>query len=650
MLIPRPGVRFGPYPERPRNGTPWSSYHAELAYARLHAVRAPSAREKARFVAAVHAKRDVLNGCDIEFIAASAKRLRSRLNLEGMTPELVAEVFALIDACMRFHLKITLHDTQLVAAWLLLDRRLVEMQTGEGKTLAVALAAVTGALAGIPVHVVTANDYLVTRDAAILTPVCQTLGLSVGAIVGTTPGSERPRIYRSDITYCTAKELAFDYLRDHLATAENDRPSPYVQQNLRGLCMAIVDEADNVLIDEARMPLILSGHAPATGQEAFYRQALFLAAQLKPKIDYQLNHAQRSAALTAAGRERAKTMGEHMGGAWRTSRRREEMLCYALAAQHLFLKERHYLVIGNEVIIIDDNTGRTAPGRVWSQGLHQLIETKENCKLTQQQHTVAQTTFQRFFLRYLRLSGISGTVSEARNELLAVYGLPVATVSLQFPSQRRMLPGRVFADTDAQWRYVVSQVMALRAAGRPVLIGTDSVNDSETLSARLTQAGVPHAVLNARFDAEEARIIAAAGQAGAVTVSTNMAGRGTDIRLDAAVRAAGGLHVIACQANDSRRIDRQLYGRCGRQGEPGSVEHLYCLGDSFAPLPKTAMAKAAASGLRRAGNEDELPQWFVPLARLAQRLRERRRRREQWFLLLRERQMDTRLAFAGESE
>lgn len=646
MLIPRPGVRFGTYPERERSGERWSSYFAELIRARLFAVRSPSARDRARFIASVHAKRAVLEGCDIEFIVASVTRLRPRLNLEGMTTELTAEVFALIDACMRFHLKITLHDTQLVAAWLLLDRRLVEMQTGEGKTLTVALAAMTGALAGIPVHVVTANDYLVARDAAILKPLCQTLGLSVGAVVGTTPSIDRPFVYRSDITYCTAKELAFDYLRDHLASTGEGGSSPHPQQNLRGLCMAIVDEADNVLIDEARMPLILSGQAANTGQAAFYRQALFLAAQLKPDVDYRLDPAQRCAHLTEAGQKRAEVLSLHMGGAWLGSRRREEMLSLALAAQHLFLKERHYLVVDDKVIIIDDTTGRIAPGRVWSQGLHQLIETKENCPLTEQQHTLAQTTFQRFFLRYLRLSGISGTVSEARNELLAVYGLPVTKVALQFPCKRKMLPGRVFVDRDAQWRYVVRRVLELRAAGRPVLIGTDCVDDSEALSALLKQAGVPHAVLNARFDAEEARIVAAAGRAGAVTVSTNMAGRGTDIRLGMGVADAGGLHVIACQANESQRIDRQLYGRCGRQGEPGSVEHLYCLGEAFRPIS----VSVSAAGTRRIRSDGELPSWFVLLARLAQQLRARRRRREQWFLLQRERQMDTRLAFAGQGE
>jgi preprotein translocase subunit SecA len=642
LLIPRPGVRFGRYPERTQQRAPWPSYLAELWRAKLLAVHTPSAREKARFLAAVHARRATLEGCDTEFVKAAVRRLRSKLILEGMQFELVSEVFALIDACMHAHLGFRLHDAQLLAAWMMLDRRLVEMQTGEGKTLAVALAAATGALAGIPVHVVTANDYLVARDAAFLRPVFEMLELTVGAITTDIKSEDRPPVYLSDVTYCTAKELAFDYLRDQLSTGEN------AKRNLRGLCMAIVDEADSVLIDEARMPLILSARTSNAEQSAFYRQALFLAAQLRFGDEYTLDHAHRRAALTNAGRKRAETLAAHIGGAWNARRRREEILCLALAAQHLFMNQHQYLVRDREVIIIDETTGRAAPGRVWSQGLHQLIELKENCPPTEHQQTVAQTTFQRFFSRYLRLSGISGTVLEAGDELLAIYGLPVAVVPLQFPCRRRRLPDRVFAERDARCRHVVAQVLSLRAQGRPVLIGTDSVGDSEALSERLAQAKVAHTVLNARFDAEEAQIVAQAGQAGAVTVSTNMAGRGTDIRLGADVVALGGMHVIACQTNDSTRIDRQLYGRCGRQGEPGSVEHLHCLDEGLRPL--ALPVGLALRCLRHAGRRQELPAWFALFARLAQRMRARYRRREQWFLFLREKQLDRHLAFAGQHE
>lgn len=646
LLIPRPGPRFGPYPENRRQSDPWPSFYAELLRAGLRAVRTPCAQDRTRFLEALHAARARLHGCDIEFVRASARRLRGQLSMCGMTRELVAEAFALTDACVQAHLQLRLHDSQLLAGWLMLDRRLVEMQTGEGKTLAVALAAACGALAGIPVHVITANDYLAARDAATLASVYQSLELTVGTVNADTESGARPRIYGSDITYCTAKEVVFDYLRDRITTAQ---AGAYGQQrNLRGTCMAIVDEADSVLIDEARMPLVLSGLADNTDLFAFYRQAMFLAAQLKEEKHFCLNHLQRTAALTEAGRHHAEMLAAHVGGAWLGRQRREETLCLALAAQHLFLKDRHYLVRQRQVVIIDETTGRAVPGRIWSRGLHQLIELKENCPLTGQQQTVAQTTFQRFFSRYLRLSGISGTLHESRSELLAIYGLPVARVPLQFPCRRRMLPSRVFADQQALWCHVMDRVLALRATGQPVLIGTDSLEDSESLSALLREADVPHHVLNARNDAEEARIVAAAGQTAAVTVSTNMAGRGTDIRLGAGVAALGGLHVIACQTNDSSRIDRQLYGRCARQGEPGSVEHLYCVVRGFEPLPVTQrMRKLLAA---RCGKNGRLPRQLAWLVRLARGMRAHYRRREQWFLYLRDKQIDRQIAFAGQRE
>jgi len=641
LPIPRPGVRFGAYPEQTHKSAPWPWYFAEQWRARMLSMSAPSGKERKRFLREVHDKRASLHGCDIAFISASAKRLRPKLVIDGMRPELVAEVFALIDACAQRHLQIALHDAQFLAGWMMLDRYLVEMQTGEGKTLAVALAAATGALAGIPVHVVTANDYLAQRDAASLQPVFQSLGLTAAAVTADTAQPCRPDRYRCDITYCTAKELAFDYLRDRLASSGDKTFAPVSSgRRLRGLCMAIVDEADSVLIDEARMPLILSDHSTQKEQAAFYRQALFLTAQLNEGEHYELDHAQRMATLTTAGKALVHTLSMHLGDAWRIRRQCEEMACLALAAQHLFLKGRDYLVHDKQVVVIDETTGRLASGRMWSRGLHQLIETKERCPLTALQNPVAQTTFQRFFSRYLHLSGISGTLAEDSGQLLAIYRLPVVRVPLHLPDRRRMLDARVLPNQKERWAYVIESVRTLRAAGRPVLIGTDSVGDSEELSACLSRAGLPHAVLNARFDAEEAQIVAAAGQKGAITVSTNMAGRGTDIRLGDEVAAAGGLHVIVCQANDSRRLDRQLYGRCARQGDPGSVEHLYSAEDAFLPM-KPAFPERTYM---------KLPWYFTLLARLAQRLREHEQRRQQWYLFVKEWQRERQMAFAGEIE
>ncbi|MGZ5781305.1 MAG: preprotein translocase subunit SecA, partial [Burkholderiaceae bacterium] len=395
-----------------------------------------------------------------------------------------------------------------------------------------------------------------------------------------------------------------------------------------------------------RTPLILSDVASNPELSEFYRQALFLAAQLGIDKDYRLDRGQRLAHLTTAGQARAALFAERIGGDWHAKRRREETLCLALAAQHLFLKDVHYLVRGQQIIIIDDTTGRQAQGRVWSRGLHQLIEAKEGCAITQSTQTLAQITFQRFFARYLRISGISGTVAEAEDELLAIYGLPVVRVPLRFSCRRKRLPARVFPDKSMQWRYVADRVRELTALGQPVLIGTGSVNDSDALSTQLAQAGVPHTVLNARNDANEAHIVAQAGQRAAVTVSTNMAGRGTDIGLGPGVAALGGLYVIACQANDSRRIDRQLYGRCARQGDPGSVEQLYCMEDRIRSL--SIMAKILGCFAHK--SDAMLPRWLTFLFWLDQSMKERYRRREQWFLFLNDRIRDRQLAFVSPNE
>lgn len=635
-FIPRPGGRFGPYPERGQPPRPWPVFTAAVWRAKLRQAKTPSRREQVRFLAKIHAMRARLGGCSFAFLTAVAKRVRARLATEGLMPELIAEMFALLDACLREQRRVTLHDSQLLAAWFMLDRRLVEMETGEGKTLAIALAAATCASAGMPVHVITANDYLVVRDAAAQAPLFAFLGLRVGAVTASTQPSQRGAIYQCDIVYCMAKELAFDYLRDRIAAGlDRWQAAKPASRLLRGLCMAIIDEADSILVDEACMPLILSVPEADGESPAYYRQALFLANQLKPGDDYAFDDRRRRAELTHAGQRKAQQLAGRMGGAWCQTRRREEALSLALAAQHLYLKDCDYLVEDRKIVIIDEPTGRQSNGRSWSRGLHQLIEAKERCPMTPTARTVARTSYQHFFSRYLRLSGISGTLAEAAGLLSAVYGLPVLRVPLHRPGRRMRLPARVFATKQDRWRCVVERAQALRRAGRPVLIGTASVCDSEALSACLAQAGVPHHVLNARHDAAEANVIAAAGQAGAITVATNMAGRGTDIALGPGVAERGGLHVIACQANRSRRIDRQLYGRCARQGDPGSVEQFHV---AEAILPAFALRfLTRASG--------SLPAWCGLLAALARRRREQALYREQWLQYVNDEAIDRQLIF-----
>jgi preprotein translocase subunit SecA len=336
--------------------------------------------------------------------------------------------------------------------------------------------------------------------------------------------------------------------------------------------MAIIDEADSILIDEARVPLILS-QAVDNGQEMKYLdQSLNLARELKIEVDFKLNIDAMLATLTETGRENLEMKAQPLPAVWHNRLHREEAICQALAALYLYQQDHHYLIQDKKVHIVDETTGRIAQGRTWSRGLHQLIELKEGCETSPALATLSQITYQRLFPRYLRLGGVSGTLAESRNELLRVYGLHVSHVPLRSPNQREILPTRLFKHHEALRNALVDRIAALQLTGRPILIGTESVAESETLSASLQKIGLKHTVLNARNDQNEAESIAKAGQAGAVTVTTNTAGRGTDIALDKGINIKGGLHVISCQINTARRIDRQLAGRCARQGDNGSVE------------------------------------------------------------------------------
>jgi preprotein translocase subunit SecA len=463
------------------------------------------------------------------------------------------------------------------------------------------------------------------------------------------PAAARRAAYACDITYCTAKELVFDYLRDCVAAPRGSTleqraaalgGAPAPQPLLRGLNMAIIDEADSILIDEARVPLVLS-QSVAGADEARLRQAWQLSASLQPGSDFHADTTARSARLTAAGRDRLRTPGA--AAPWLNARQREDMVALALTARHLLRRGRDFVMEAGQVHIVDETTGRKAAGRSWSQGLQQLVELKEGCKPSAPVVTLAQITYQRFFPRYFRLCGMSGTLLESRRELHRIYDLHVVPVPLRVPGRRRVLPPRAFADAAALWPAVAARVREMHALGRPVLVGTGSVLDSETLSRHLSAGGLKHAVLNASQDQHEARIVAAAGAPGAITVATNMAGRGTDILLHETSRAAGGLHIICCQQNASRRIDRQLMGRCARQGDPGSVEFFVALDG-----PMLAQHYAAAT-LKKLFINKYLcyDAGSIYLLRSAQRGAERRERREREILMRRDQQVDDWFAFSG---
>jgi preprotein translocase subunit SecA len=532
--------------------------------------------------------------------------LRRRLRREGFTLELAGAAFALIRAVAERTQGMRHHDVQLVGGWAMLCGMIAEMETGEGKTLTATLAAATAALAGRAVHVITVNDYLARRDAEQMRPLYEALGLSVSCVAGGMEPDARREAYGCDIVYCSNKEITFDYLRDRLVLGGRPRPIAHRvgalagdgaggRLLLRGLQFALVDEADSVLIDEARTPLILSAPVDAAREEAVYRQALELARKLERT--HYVNDA-GLIELTDAGAERLRELAQPLGGVWKGPRRSARFVCQALSALLSFERDKHYLVRDGKVQIIDESTGRLMPDRSWEQGLHQLIEIKEGVEVTGRRETLARISYQRFFRRYLHVGGMTGTGSEVAGELWAVYRLRVARIPTHRPVRRVHLPDRVYGRAEDKWAAVVAAIRERHAAGQPVLVGTRSVAASEHIAGLLEQAKLPFRLLNARQDADEAGIVAEAGQEGRITVATNMAGRGTDIKLGPGVAEKGGLHVICTERHDSGRIDRQLFGRSGRQGDPGSCEAILAAEDELATR-HAALPAAWLSRLRR---------------------------------------------------
>lgn len=469
---------------------------------------------------------------------------------------------------------------QLHAARAMLAQHLVEMPTGEGKTYALALAAGAAALAGTPVHLVTANDYLARRDAEALSPYYASLGLRVGVVTSDLDAEARRAAYACDITYCTARELGFDFLRDGL-----DRPvadsvlearlarGRCAAPLLRGLCMALLDEADTLLIDEAGTPLVLARAQADAGEADFLREAWQRVQPLQEGVHFRVSADASRVSLLPPGRS---TLAD-----WPASgvplrdhpTHREQAAVLALQARELLHRDRDYVIRADRVVLVDAHTGRAAQGRAWARGLQQLVACKEGLPQGDRHETATRVTVQQFFGRYLHLGGISGTLRESAGELRRTYGLRVTIVPPHRPRQVWLNPLRVHADTPALREWVVRRAVAVAASGRPVLLGVESVADAEALAEQLREQGAQPVVLHARQDAHEANVLASAGLPGTITVATSMAGRGCDILLPEAALQAGGLHVILCQLNGSRRIDRQFIGRAGRQGQPGSAEH-----------------------------------------------------------------------------
>ena len=603
-------------------------------------------------------------------LSAETARCRALLRRHGLTQPAVAPTLAVLRETAWRTLGKRPYDVQLMGAWALLQGRLAEMATGEGKSLTAALAVACAALARKPAHLVTVNDYLAARDAEAMGAFYAALGLRVGTVVqGMSPG-ERREAYRCDITYCSNKEFAFDYLKDRVTLAsgggrlpmavaalEGVRSAPLL---LRGLHYVVVDEADSVFVDEARTPLILSANVNDADQRELglrCRVALALAGQMAAELHYRLYPAERRVWLTPAGEtalaELAPAMAAEMGAGespdpvWASARGRREQVLQALTATLLYQRDQHYLVSEGKVVIVDEATGRVMPDRSWEAGLHQMIEAKEGVELSPRRVTLARITYQRLFRRCLVLAGMTGTGHEVAGELWQVYRLRTVAIPLHRPSQRVMRPPRLLADAAAKWAAVVSVVREeALLRGRPVLIGTRSVEASEQLSHVLNSAGLAHALLNARQDADEAALVAQAGQPGRITVATNMAGRGTDIHLGDGVAAAGGLHVILTECHASARIDRQLFGRGARQGDAGSAEMILAADDELllteAPLPLAWV---------RGRWGDAAPAWAIrALCRVAQGRAGWRDARQRRATLRMDERLDRMLAFTGTAE
>ena len=654
-----------PYAERSEREPGWHDRLAEFLVAAAVKPARDCLRDPARALVRIvecaeRHERAMCAAADSE-LAVRVRGMRARLRRDGFAPALVGECFALVREAASRTIGQRHYDPQLMGGWALLQGKLIEMETGEGKTIAATLPACTVALAGYPVHVITVNDYLAARDAEEMGPLYRFLGLTVGTVVQGMTAAERRQAYARSVTYCSNKELAFDYLRDRVALARRSSRLHLSLEKLRGeaprderlvlrgLYFGIVDEADSVFIDDARTPLILSSTIGSSEEKEQCEMALELARRLVPVEDYAIELAERNIALTRVGRAKLAEFAASLSGVWTSVRAREELINQALTALILFRRDQHYVVSDEKVQIVDESTGRVMPDRSWERGLHQLIEAKEDCEPTQQRETLARLTYQRLFRRYIRLAGMTGTAREVAREIRSVYGLDVVRIPLHRPSRRAYRPPRVCGTHAEKWRVVAAIVERLAITeGRPVLIGTRSVRTSEEISAVLHEREIEHVLLNAKQDQEEAGIVALAGQRSRVTVATNMAGRGTDIRLGAGVAENGGLHVILTEYHESRRIDRQFFGRCARQGDPGSCEAIVSLEDEV----YTVFAPAVTRLVRRLceGNARLPAVVYEALRRIAQFGAERRAAHLRVQNLKLDRRLDRVLAFSGRGE
>jgi len=558
--------------------------------------------------------------------------LRYRLKSHEPAERLLPEAFALVREAGRRTLNMRHFDVQILGGIAMHNRSIAEMQTGEGKTLTATLPLYLAALEGKGAHLATVNDYLARRDAEWMKPLYESLGITVGIVETQMNQNQRRKAYECDITYGTAKEFGFDFLRDRLLLRRIGEGQTDFLGGMLGMVseggerpvqrtpyFVLVDEADSILIDEARTPLIISA-LPSEAQliaVECYKWAAGVASQFIEDEHYDYDHERKSIELTAEGRRLVRNLPKpdemHAVGMFSIY----EYIERAVKVNREFFRDRQYVVREGEVVIVDEFTGRAAEGRKWRAGLHQAVEAaQDDVEVTAEAGQAARVTVQDYFHLYPHLAGMTGTGITSAGELKKIYKLRVVQIPTNRPAIRKRLEDRVFGTEEEKWHAIVDEVVEVHATGRPVLIGTRTIDKSEIISRMLKQRGIEHEVLNANHIEEEAEIVAKAGRQGRVTVSTNMAGRGTDIKLGEGVHELGGLHVIMTEMHDSARIDRQLVGRCGRQGDPGCYRVYLALEDELLLGLGPEKAKYYHEyGRDNPGRYDELARLFVKAQR-----------------------------------
>ena len=591
------------------------------------------------FIPLVASKEPALMALGDYELRKASLALKYRAKAGEPLDRLLPEAFALVREAGRRRLNMRHYDVQIIGGAAMHFRSIAEMQTGEGKTLTATLAMYLACLEGKGAHLATVNDYLARRDADWMKPLYDALGVAVGVIETQMSQPARREAYNADVTYGTAKEFGFDFLRDRLLLRRQqegamDFLGGMLGQNgggagekpvQRGNHFVLVDEADSILIDEARTPLIISAlptEEQKTAVEA-YAWASQVASQFVQDEHYEYDHDQKTVTLNFKGRQFVRKLTKPAAMDSMGMFTIYEYIERAIKVARDFIRDRQFVIRDGEVVIVDEFTGRLAEGRKWRAGIHQAVEAKENVKVSVETGQAARITVQDFFLLYKRLGGMTGTAATSAPELRKIYNVNCVPIPTNRPAIRQRLPDRIFGNTDRKWEAIVDEVKELHAKGRPVLIGTRSIDKSEALSKLLHLSGIEHQVLNAHRVAEEAEIVASAGQMGRVTVSTNMAGRGTDIKLGDGVFELGGLHVICTELHEAARIDRQLIGRCGRQGDPGTYRQYLALDDE---ILEGGLGPKSAERLKKMGERAnaEVSSGYMSLFKKAQRRVEKR--------------------------